>query len=133
MWNIHGLEQMVTCAKSVLEHTCLHKDGYNAHHAGDMDEIRDEVRHVVKHLKHIQRALSKELYSTENVAVWDYFDKMIVIVRDLQKHLLHPENRSAERYNHLIAKAKGELINVFNEMVEKCVKDHNLHDFYHIA
>lgn len=134
MFNAEGIEQMATCAKSVIEHTCLHKDEYGVCHPTDMAHVRGEIAHVMDHLKHIQRSLSKSVYSETNKNVWNYFDKMIMIIKDLEKHLRNPENHNIERYNHLVRGASEQLLDTFNDMIDHCVDNKHLEtkSFYKI-
>lgn len=125
MWDIEGKEQMLACTKSVLEHTCFHDmDDLDEHleHASDLAHIRDEVEHVIKHLKHIQRALCQEVYSKDNEEMWDLYHDMIEEARDLHADLRDPEHHNVASYKAHLMESIPTIHRLYDKMVDHVEK-----------
>lgn len=134
MLQIKGIEQMLTCAKSGIEHTCLHKKDYNIDNAGDLGHAREEINHVIQHLKHIQMSLCGCVYDEHHVSIWDYFDKLLVVLTKLRKELNDPAHDNLTSYRAHIDHARGEVHKIIDEMVDKFLEDSNIaKEFYRLS
>lgn len=133
MLNMYRINDIMVAIKAALEHTCMH-DEEPIYSEICFEHIRDEIVHIMKHIRHIQMNISKSvplsLSGEQGIKAYEILSDIMEELDDLHLELRNPSHQHTQHYMHHIDECRKEVHKLYKQMVDEFIETHK--SFYEL-